>query len=58
MGFPVVSNTSGQRPMMTIHTTKPLFAGDCLRDSPSLQTVKDLLAALFDGELLNSLHPS
>jgi hypothetical protein len=42
--------------MMIIYTPKPLFAWDCLEDSPSLQTIKDLLAALPDGKLLNSLH--
>jgi len=42
--------------MMIIHATKPLFAWDCLEDSPSLQTIKDLLAALPDGKLLNSLR--
>jgi hypothetical protein len=42
--------------MMIIYTTKPLFAWDCLEDSPSLQTIKDLLAALPDGKLLNSLR--
>src|SRR5277367_1770554 len=42
--------------MMVIHTTKPLFAWDCLEDSSSLQTIKDLLAALPDGKLLNSLR--
>jgi len=42
--------------MMIIHTPKPLFAWDCLEDSPSLQTVRDLLAALPDGKLLNSLR--
>jgi hypothetical protein len=42
--------------MMIIHTTKPLFAWDCLEDSPSLQTIQDLLAALPDGKLLNSLR--
>jgi len=41
--------------MMIIHSAKPLFAWDCLEDSPSLQTIKDLLAALPDGKLLNSL---
>jgi hypothetical protein len=35
---------------------QPLFAWDCLEDSPSLQTIKDLLAALPDGKLLNSLR--
>jgi Transposase DDE domain/Transposase domain (DUF772) len=41
---------------MVIYTAKPLFAWDCLEDSPSLQTIKDLLAALPDGKLLNSLR--
>jgi hypothetical protein len=42
--------------MMIIHAIKPLFAWDCLEDSPSLKTIKDLLAALPDGKLLNSLR--
>jgi hypothetical protein len=42
--------------MMIIHAAKPLFAWDCLEDSPSLQTIRDLLAALPDGKLLNSLR--
>ena len=42
--------------MMIVHSAKPLFAWDCLEDSPSLQTIKDLLAALPDGKLLNSLR--
>ena len=42
--------------MMMIHHAKPLFAWDCLEDSPSLQTIKNLLAALPDGKLLNSLR--
>ncbi len=41
---------------MIIHAAKPLFAWDCLEDSPSLQTIKDLLAALPDGKLLKSLR--
>ena len=41
---------------MIIHAAKPLFAWDCLEDSPSLRTIKDLLAALPDGKLLNSLR--
>ena len=43
--------------MMIIHAAKPLFAWDCLEDSPSLQTIKDLLAALPDAKLLDSLRP-
>jgi Transposase DDE domain/Transposase domain (DUF772) len=42
--------------MMVIHSTKPLFAWDSLEDSPSLKTIKDLLAAIPDGKLLNSLR--
>src|SRR5271163_2745481 len=42
--------------MMIIHSAKPLFAWDCLEDNPSLQTSKELLAALPDGKLLNSLR--
>src|ERR1700749_1072742 len=42
--------------MMIIHAAKPLFAWDCLEDNPSLQTIKDLLAALPDGKLLRSLR--
>jgi hypothetical protein len=42
--------------MMIIHAAKPLFAWDCLEDSPSLRTIRDLLAALPDGRLLNSLR--
>lgn len=41
---------------MIIHAAKPLFAWDCLEDSPSLRTIKDLLASLPDGKLLNSLR--
>jgi len=42
--------------MMIIYAAKPLFAWDCLEDSPSLQTIKDLLAALPDAKLLGSLR--
>jgi hypothetical protein len=42
--------------MMIIHAAKPLFAWDCLEDSPSLRTIKELLASLPDGKLLNSLR--
>ncbi len=41
---------------MRIAQTKPLFAWDCLEDSPSLKTVRDLLAAIPDGPLLESLR--
>jgi hypothetical protein len=42
--------------MMIVHAAKPLFAWDCLEDSPSLRTIKQLLAALPDGKLLQSLR--
>jgi hypothetical protein len=42
--------------MMVLHPAKPLFDWDVLEDSPSLQTIKDLLAALPDGKLLDSLR--
>jgi Transposase DDE domain/Transposase domain (DUF772) len=42
--------------MMIIHAAKPLFAWDCLEDSPSLRTIRELLAALPDGKLLHSLR--
>jgi len=42
--------------MMIIHAAKPLFAWDELEDSPSLKTVKDLLATLPDAKLLDSLR--
>jgi Transposase DDE domain/Transposase domain (DUF772) len=42
--------------MMIIHDAKPLFAWDYLEDSPSLKTIKDLLAAVPDGKLLDSLR--
>jgi hypothetical protein len=42
--------------MMIVHEAKPLFAWDCLEDSPSLKTIRELLAALPDGKLLQSLR--
>src|SRR3954454_18118219 len=42
--------------MMIVYAAKPLFAWDCLEDSPSLHTIKELLAALPDGKLLQSLR--
>lgn len=41
---------------MRIAQTKPLFAWDCLDDSPSLKTIRELLAAIPDGKLLDSLR--
>jgi hypothetical protein len=41
---------------MRIELTKPLFAWDCLEDSPSLGTVKAFLATIPDGQLLDGLR--
>jgi hypothetical protein len=41
---------------MRISSTKPLFAWECLDDSPSLGTLKEFLAAIPDGKLLESLR--
>jgi len=42
--------------MMVLHPAKPLFDWESLEDSPSLQTIRDLLAALPDAKLLESLR--
>jgi hypothetical protein len=42
--------------MMVIPAAKPLFAWDELEDSPSLHTIKQLLEALPDAKLLDSLR--
>jgi hypothetical protein len=41
---------------MRIPVTRPLFAWDCLEDSPSLRTVRDFLDALPDAKLLEALR--
>ena len=41
---------------MRIAATRPLFAWECLEDSPSLQTVRELLASIPDAKLLDSLR--
>jgi len=41
---------------MRIQATKPLFAWDCLEDSPTLKTIKQLLEIIPDGKLLLSLE--
>jgi len=41
---------------MRIAVTKPLFAWDCLEDSPSLKTVCEVLASVPDGRLLAALR--
>ena len=40
---------------MRVAQTKPLFAWDCLDDSPTLKTIRQLLAAVPDGRLFDSL---
>src|ERR1700751_4115315 len=42
--------------MMVLHPAKPLFDWEALEDSPSLQTIKDLIATLPDAKLLDSLR--
>jgi Transposase DDE domain/Transposase domain (DUF772) len=42
--------------MIVIPAAKPLFAWDELEDSPSLRTIKELLNALPDAKLLDSLR--
>ena len=42
--------------MMVIPAPKPWFAWDELEDSPSLRSIKELLDALPDAKLLNSLR--
>lgn len=41
---------------MYIHVTKPLFAWDCLEDSPSLRTLREFLQVVPDGRLLEALR--
>lgn len=41
---------------MRIVATQPLFAWECLDDSPNLQTVRELLASIPDAKLLDSLR--
>jgi hypothetical protein len=41
---------------MHVQMTKPLFAWDCLEDSPSLKTLRHLLESIPDGRLLDSLR--
>jgi hypothetical protein len=41
---------------MRIALTKPLFAWDCLEDSPSLGTIKAFLESIPDGPLLYGLR--
>lgn len=41
---------------MLINPARPLFAWECLEDSPSLQTIRQFLQAVPDAQLLESLH--
>jgi hypothetical protein len=41
---------------MRVAVTKPLFAWDCLDDSPNLKTIQQLLALLPDARLLAALR--
>jgi len=41
---------------MLVALTKPLFAWDCLEDSPGLGTIKAFLAAIPDAQLLDGLR--
>ena len=43
---------------MIVAMPKPLFAWDCLEDSPSLGTIKKFLASVPDGKLLEGLRQS
>jgi hypothetical protein len=41
---------------MKLDVTQPLFAWECLDDSPTLATIKELLATIPDGPLLAALR--
>lgn len=41
---------------MRIHAATPLFAWECLEDSPTLKTIRELLEVLPDAKLLDSLR--
>jgi hypothetical protein len=41
---------------MIVAATKPLFAWDCLEDSPTLKSIRDILHSLPDGKLLAGLQ--
>ena len=46
--------TKGRR--MKIHISKPLFAWECLEDSPTIETIRQLLEAIPDQDLIASLE--
>ncbi|MCL6502989.1 MAG: hypothetical protein K6T86_09920 [Pirellulales bacterium] len=41
---------------MLIHTTKPLFAWECLEDGPTWKTLRQWLEVIPDEGLIDSLH--
>jgi hypothetical protein len=41
---------------MLIHAAKPLFAWDCLEDTPQLRSLRDILSSLPDQQLLDGLR--
>ena len=41
---------------MKVHVSKPLFAWECLQDSPSLKTIRLFLESVPDAALLHSLR--
>ncbi len=49
---PLVSPT----PPMRVRATRPLFAWSELEDTPQLRTLREVLASLPDGPLLDGLH--
>src|SRR4029079_5574800 len=53
---PFLLGNPGSPPMMVLPPARPLFDWESLEDSPSLQTIKDLLAALPDAKLFDSLR--
>jgi hypothetical protein len=52
----IVATSPSVRANMIIDRTKPLFAWDRLEDSPSLETIREFLAAVPDGRLLEGLR--
>ena len=53
---PSLETSSRRTPKMIIREAKPLFAWGYFEDSPSLKTLRDLLAAVPDRKLLESLR--
>ena len=49
------SHSRHRRSPTRIQLTKPLFAWDCLEDSPSLKTVNQFLESIPDAKLLDEL---